>query len=452
MMKQIFKYIDFKKDYYIQELLKVCRQPSISVTGEGIQEMVEMLVSIIGNLGAHVDIVQTQKNPIIHAVFQGKSNKKIMFYNHYDVQPPGPAAEWSVPPFAGNIIDDTIYCRGVADNKGNLMSRLFAVESLLASDTILPVTVVFIIEGEEEIGSPSLEKAVEDFPDIFQADGIVWEGGFKDFSDRPEIYLGLKGWCGVEVTARTADHPVHSSFATIAQNAIWNLIRTINTLQNSDGRINVDGFYDDVIHPSLEERTIVEQIPYEWDQFFVSHGMTRLTNSESDSDLMLQHLYQPTCNIIGINGGYTDIGSKTILPNEATAKIGFRLVPNQNPVDILLKVEKYLKKNAFGEINITPMGHINYPCRTSVNSNIAQAIIRAAKDAYEQMPIVYPTAAGTGSMFKIAHKLNIPAVLVGCSNANSNIHAPNENLRISKDFIPGIKHMAAIIKYFGEMD
>ena len=164
----------------------------------------------------------------------------------------------------------------------------------------------------------------------------------------------------------------------------------------------------------------------------------------------MRHLFQPTCNIIGLVGGYTDAGFKTLIPNKAVAKVGFRLVPNQEPNDVLGKIEQHVRAYGFGEIEIKTLGSTP-PCRAPMDSDIAQATIAACQDVYGQMPIVYPMVAGTSPMYKLAHKLGIPAVMAGCASAYSNMHGPNENLRISEDFLPGIKHMAALIKRFAEL-
>lgn len=449
-MERIFSYIDEHIDTFVHELVQICWQPSISATGEGIQEMAEMIQSLMINLGAQTKLISTEGYPIVYAKFPGESTKTLMFYNHYDVQPPGPRDAWKSNPFAAEIRDGTIYCRGVADNKGNIMCRLKAVEAVLATEGVLPLTVIFVVEGEEEIGSPNLEKVAGSHANLLKADGVVWEGGFKDFNDRPEISLGVKGWCGVELRAKTASHEMHSMFATVAPNALWNMVRTLNTLQEPDGTIRVKGFYDDVSPPTEEELSAVKKIPYDWERFKEESGIGELAFVDSDSEIMVRHLFQPTCNIIGLVGGYTDAGYKTLIPNEAVAKVGFRLVPDQDPNDILDKIEQHVRAYGFGKVEIKTLGSTP-PCRAPMDSHIAQATIAASQDAYGQTPIVYPISAGTSPMYKLAHKLGIPAVMAGCASAYSSMHGPNENLRIGEDFLPGIKHMAALIKRFAEL-
>ncbi len=449
-MERIFSCIDGRIDASVDELVRICRQLSISATGEGIREMAEMIQSLMINLGGQTKLISTEGYPIVYAKFPGKSSKTLMFYNHYDVQPPGPRDAWESAPFAAEIRDGTIYSRGAADNKGNIMCRLKAVEAILATEGVLPLTVIFVVEGEEEIGSPNLERFADSYANLLKADGVIWEGGFKDFSERPEISLGVKGLCRLELRTKTADHEVHSRFATVAPNALWTMVRTLNTLKDPDGTIRVRGFYDDVLPPTEEELSVVAKIPYDWERFKEELGIDELTFAGSDSEIMIKHLFQPTCNIIGLAGGYTGTGFKTVIPHEAVARVGFRLVPDQDPNDIFGKIEQHIRAYGFGKIEIKTLGGTP-PCRAPMDSDIAQATIAACQDAYGQMPIVYPITAGTSPMYKLAHKLGIPAVKAGCASAYSNMHGPNENLRISEDFLPGIKHMAALIRRFAEL-
>jgi acetylornithine deacetylase/succinyl-diaminopimelate desuccinylase-like protein len=262
----------------------------------------------------------------------------------------------------------------------------------------------------------------------------------------PEVYLGVKGWCGVEITATTAAGEIHSNLATVVPNAVWNLIWTIETIKEPGGTVLVEGFYGEVIGPTDKEVDTAERIPFD---------LARLRDkfrivSDGPYDNVVDHLFQPTCNIIGISGGYQGSGAKTIIPHEAVAKVGFRLVPDQDPEDILKKVESHLNSHAVGKITVKPLSSVNYPYRTPADAAIVKATIDACRDAYGREPVVYPINPATGSVYKIAHSLDIPAIYAGCANAFSNMHGPNENLRIRQDLVPGTKHMAAVIKRFAD--
>lgn len=446
-MQRIFSYIDEHIDTFVDELIRVCQQPSISATGEGIQETAELIQSLMIDLGGQTRLISTEGSPVVYSRFPGKSGKTLMFYNHYDVQPPGPRDAWVSDPFSADIRDGTIYCRGATDNKGNIMCRLKAVEAVLAAEGALPLTTIFVVEGEEEIGSPNLERFVRSHANLLKADGVVWEGALKDFDDRPEILLGVAGWCAVELSTRTANHEMHSLYSAVAPNALWNMVRTLNTLQEADGTVRVPGFYDDVRPPTKDELSVVENIPYDWERFKEASGIDELAVPGSDSDTMIRHLFQPTCNIVGLVGGYTGTGCNASIPNDAVAKVDFRLVPDQDPRDILGKVVQHIRACGLGKIDVKALGSIP-PCRAPTDSDIAQAAVAAGQDAYGETPIVYPIGPGASPMYKLVGQLGIPAIMTGCAGAQSNMHGPNENLRIKQDFLPGIKHMAALIKRF----
>jgi len=448
-MEQIFSYIERHTDEYIEELAHICRQPSISATGEGLFEMAEILKDKMIALGGDARLIPTKGSPIVYSRFQGRSNRTLMFYNHYDVQPAGSRDEWTSDPFGAEIRDGAIYARGSVDNKGNIICRMKAVEAYLKTRGFLPISVTFVIEGQEEMGSPHLGTLVSSYSDLLAADGIVWEGGFKDFSDRPEVYLGANGIIALELTATTASRELHSMYAAVAPGALWSMVRVLNSLQNLDGTVLVEGFYEDVVPPSPEDMLLIEKIPYAWEKFKDENGLTRMARDCSNSELMTQHIFHPSCNISGLVGGYSGEGYKSLIPNLATAKVDFKLVPNQNPGDILAKVERHIRTHSGDQIQIKVHGSIP-PFRSPVDSQVARATISAAQDAYGQYPLVYPLIAGATPMVILAGQLNIPAIMAGCGSAYSNIHAADEHLRIDEDFIPGIKHMAALIERFAK--
>ena len=260
-MQHIFEYVDQHVETFTDELMQVCRQPSLSATGEGIPEMADTLVDMLSHMGATAKLLSTKGAPVVFGRFTGESSRTLMFYDHFDVVPPGDLDAWNSAPFIPEIRNGTLYCRGVADDKGVFMCRAKAVESLLATEGKLPVNVVFVVEGENEAGSPHLVECVEAHKDLLRADGIVWEGGSKNFDDTPEIGLGVKGWCGVEVRLKTANRDLHSGYATVAPNALWSMVRLLQTLKHSDGSIAVSGFYDNILPPTPEDLVLVNQIP-----------------------------------------------------------------------------------------------------------------------------------------------------------------------------------------------
>ncbi len=447
-MQNIFAYIDENKDKFVEKLQKLCRQKSISTQNAGMRETGELVKSFLLELGAEVKYLQVDEGfPAIYGRIKGKGSKTILFYNHYDVQPPEPLPEWDYEPFSASLVDGKLYARGVSDNKGDLIARLSAVEAFLKVVGTPPVNIIFFVEGEEEIGSPNLDKIVQENSNLLNADCCIWESGEKNFEGRPGIYLGVKGILYVELEVKEMMRDVHSSRATTIPNPAWKLTWALNSLKNRQERILIDGFYENVVPLTEEEKKVIKSIPLEDERIKKSLGIKNFLLGLKREKRILRDLSEPTCTICGLRAGYTGPGSKTVLPHEATAKIDFRLVPEQEPDDILKKLENHLKKE-FPEIQIHKLGEAK-PFKTPLDAEISRIAIESAREIYDLEPVIYPTSKGTGPMYNLCGRLNIPCVSVGVDYAESNPHAPNENIRIT-DFIEGIKHIALIMKNFAE--
>ncbi len=270
-----------------------------------------------------------------------------MFYNHYDVQPPEPLELWDSPPFAAEIRDGHLYARGVADNKGNLVARLAAVEAWLAVRGELPLNVVFVAEGEEEIGSPNLGPFAEENIPKLRPDGCIWEAGYKDTKDRLEITLGAKGILAVDLRVRTLGRDLHSANAAVFRSPAWRLIWALDSLKGPDERILIPGFYDDVRPPDDRDRALLAAWDFDEAGQLAEFGADQYVLGLSGEALKEKYLFQPTCNVCGFHTGYGGPGVKTVLPAEALAKLDFRLVPDQDPWDILEKLRAHLDVGRF---------------------------------------------------------------------------------------------------------
>ncbi len=260
-MQDVYQYIDDHRDEYLKQVQNLCRQPSISAQNIGIQETAEYVKRMLEAIGASARIVPIEGgNPVVYAEI-GSGSRTLSFYNHYDVQPPEPLELWDTDPFAANIVDGRIVARGVADNKGNIASRICAIDAYQKVRGSLPLRVKFLIEGEEEIGSPRLERFTAEHPDLVQADGNIWESGSKDVDGRPIISLGLKGICYVELRVRSVARDLHSSLGASVPNAAWRLNWALSTLKGPDERIRIPGFYDRVIAPTEHDLSILSKLP-----------------------------------------------------------------------------------------------------------------------------------------------------------------------------------------------
>ncbi len=445
-MQDIFDYIDQHADEFVERLQTLCRQPSIAAQGKGMAETADMVAASLQQIGADVQTLPTGGFPVVYGAIPGRSSKTLSFYDHYDVQPADPLELWDSAPFAAEIRDGRIWARGVADNKGNLMARICAVQAFQKVRGELPLTVKFVVEGEEEIGSPNLPLFAEAHADLLAADGCIWEAGYKDTRGRPGIYLGVKGILYVELSVTGANIDLHSSNATIVPNPIWRLVWALNTLKDRDERVLVPSFYDPVRAPTAEEIAALERMDYDEEGKRRQLGLDHFLGGLTGTPLLVKHIFQPTCNVCGIGGGYQGPGSKTVLPNRAFAKLDFRLVPDQDPQQVYEQLRRHLDDQGFADIEIEVLGP-EHPARTPMDDPLVQVVVDTARQVYNVEPIVYPLTAGTGPMYYVCQKLGIPAVSTGVGNAESNNHAPNENVVI-KDYIEGIKHIALIMASF----
>ncbi len=377
-----------------------------------------------------------------------EKDRTLTFYNHYDVQPVEPLDEWKSEPFTPTIIDGRIYARGVADNKGSFLSRVCAVDAYQKVYGKMPVNIKFITEGEEEIGSIHLDEFRTKYPEKLATDGIIWEGGSKDIDRGPlHVTLGFKGLCYIELRCRGAKNDLHSLNAAIVQNPAWRLVWALSTMKNEKDEITIDGFYDDVAKPTEQDMEYLEKLNYNEELMKESMGIDSFINNLTGIDLKEKYLYQPTCNIAGFKAGYIGEGSKTVLPSYAMCKIGLRLVEGQDADKVVDRIRKHLDKRGFTDVEVVMLSGKN-PYRTDTNSRIVKATLESAKEIYGMEPSVYRNSPGTTAMGTFCGPTSIPAVSFGIDHAESNIHAPNENIYL-EDYINGIKMTASVIHKFG---
>lgn len=260
-MNNVFSHIDEQKDEYVRRLQALCRQPSISAQGIGLAETAAQVASLMTDAGIQSRVIPvTGGAPVVYGEVKGKNPRTLIFYNHYDVQPPDPVDEWTSSPFGAEIRDGKLYARGAADNKGNLVARICAVEAILRAQGELPVTARFIVEGEEEIGSVTLPRFVQENADLVVANACIWESGYRDIHENVVLSLGVKGICYVELEALGANRDLHSSLATVVPNPAWRLVWALSTLKDRNERILIEGFYDEVVEPTAEEMVQLRRV------------------------------------------------------------------------------------------------------------------------------------------------------------------------------------------------
>ncbi len=416
----------------LKDLQTLISQPSISAKNEGIEECSILVSKMLKNAGVSSEILRLNKNaaPLVFGEVRSKSNPSttLLFYNHYDVQPIEPIEEWDDPPFSGRIIGNKIFGRGASDDKGELITRIKAVEAYLKEYNDIPCNIKFCIEGEEENGSENIEAYLKKFKKKFSCDGVIWEFGYVDTKNRPIVGLGMKGLLYVELSAKESIRDVHSSFAPIIKNPAWRLIDALKTLRTSDGKILIKGWHDDITPLSKNDLKIIQREPFNANDFKKEYGIKDFVANKNSFEAKKALVAGPTCNIAGIESGYTGDGAKTVLPSSAKVKIDFRLVPKMDPKKQVKLLQRHLKKNGYADITIKVL-NAEAAARTSTKEKIVDVVCDSAKQIFGDY-ILNVSNAGTGPMHAFVNVLNAPCVSIGSSFIFCRMHSPNEFAKI----------------------
>lgn len=444
LLSQLDAYIEAHIEESITELAQLCRHSSVAAQGLGIAQCAQFVSESLLNRGFLADLIPTAGNPVILAHKNGQSSRTLLFYNHYDVQPPDPLAAWDSPPFELTRRENLLIARGACENKGELLCRLAAVAAVEAVCGSLPCTVKFLIEGEEEIGSPNLPRFIEKHTAQLQADACVWDFGEINSQGAPVQYLGMRGICFVELKAQTTWFEAHSgNFGSIFPNAAWRLTWALNSLKGPDERIRIAGFYDDVLPPTEHDVGLLALLPDETMNYGEFYGVTKFLKGLEGRELQLEQILVPSCTICGLTAGYQGRGMKTVLPAEARAKVDFRLVPYQEPHDIVAKLRAHLDSEGFSDIEVEFLCG-ERPARTNPADPFIQLVRQTATEVYPQPMLLWPMLGSSGPYYPFVQYLKVPIANAGISYPGSHIHGSNENIRIP-DLIRGIKHIARII-------
>ena len=447
---KIDAYLDRHLDQSIAELSQLAAQPSVAAQNWGLRECAQLVGEMLHKRGFSVEIMSTDGAPVVYAERMTGSNRTLLFYNHYDVQPPEPLDLWLSPPFEPTIREGKLFARGVSDDKGHIVSRLFAIDALLAETGDLPCNIKFVIEGEEETSSTHLYQFVKDNQKKLTADACVWEFGTVDHQEVPIQYLGLRGICYVELTVQTAKIDVHSGLGgSIFPNAAWRLVWALNSIKAEDGRVQIPGFYDNIAPPSLRDRELMDALPEVAEEYRSRYGVTEFLNGLTGGvELRIAEVFEPTCTICGLTSGYQGSGSKTVLPALASAKIDFRLVPNQTPEQVLAGLRAHLDAEGFSDVEITYLGG-EHPTKTDPDLPFVSLVVQTAEPVYGVPMQVYPMIGGSGPGYAFAEILKLPIVSAGIGYPGTQAHAPNENIRLDL-YLKGAKHIARILTAFAE--
>ncbi|HSB83563.1 MAG TPA: M20/M25/M40 family metallo-hydrolase [Nitrosarchaeum sp.] len=425
------KHVDTNMDILISDLQTLIRQPSVSAKNEGIEECAQLVKKLLRKSEIKSEILRLKNvAPIVYGEVKSKKNpnKTLMFYNHYDVQPAEPFDLWDDPPFSGKIKGNKIFGRGSSDDKGELITRIKAVEAYLKTTGDIPCNIKFVIEGEEETGSTHIEQYLKKYKKKFSCDGVIWEFGYVDSQNRPIIGLGMKGLLYVELSVKESIRDAHSSLAVLIKNPAWRLLEAVQTLRDSNGKILIKDWYKEVTPLSKNDLEIISREPFDEQSFKNEFGIKSFVGNMHGLDAKKALVGGATCNIAGILSGYTGNGAKTVLPGEALVKIDFRLVPKMDPKKQALRLKKHLKSKGYGDVSIK-IFHGEAAART----NPSDSFVSKVKDAADQTfgkSILNVSNAGTGPMHSFMNALNAPCISIGSTYMFARIHSPNEFTRI----------------------
>lgn len=451
-MQDIYDWIDARRNVLVAELQTLLHQPSISAQKIGLDECAALLRDLWMANGLHnTQVLPVPGAPsIVYATEPAAlaDARTLLCYSHYDVQPPEPLELWVDPPFSATIRNDVIYARGATDNKSGALAFVRAAQAFREVRGAVPVNLVHFCEGEEEVGSPHLAAWAADNADLLQCDASIGlDGGVNPTSYKPEIHLGIKAILAVELRIKSHGIDFWSGRAQLlqAKAATWRLVHCLATLLSPDGRILVDGWYDDLLPPDADDLFWLrnELAHFDRPSLLGQLGVRGDFPYDDDIELLKAIHYGASCNIAGLAAGYGGAGMKTIVPTEAVAKLDFRCPPNLEPAVQLEKLRAHLHRHGFDDVEIVTHTVRGNPYKTPVAEAISQAVIAAAHTIWGAPPLVMGVSTQGTIMTAVPH----PAVLSGFGAADNNLHAPNENMPIDR-YLQGIKFAATIFQEF----
>ncbi len=442
-------YIEGHFDDMVKELRAFCATPTLAGQRIGLEEGVAAVRALLEGVGATVNAVPIDDgSPPVVLAEQGSGDKTLLIYNHYDVQPPEPLDLWESPPYAGDVRDGSFYARGVADDRADFLSRVLAVRAYQATVGELPLRLRWLVEGEEEVGSPHLAPIVEQHADDLRADWCVWEGSWRNVQGNVQIICGVKGMLYVELHAKGPNHDAHSGMGGVLPNPAWRLVMALSTLRDDKGNFVMDGLDEIVDTPTELDLGALKAIPFDEEASLAIYGLDHWQRGLKGRDALAAEMFDPTANIAGFHSGYGGDGPKTIVPSKGMVKMDFRLVPHQTPEKMLELLRAHLDKRGYNDIEIVVLGEL-YPAKTPVDHPLVQEGAAVWRDLGEDPVLIAPMTGGSGPLSLITEELGIPTVVTGgVANAQSRVHSPNESIKLD-DFKFAIRYWGRLFARLG---
>lgn len=441
-LARVIRLVDERRDGYLDRLIEYVRMPSVSALDWGVAETGAHIRDVLRAGGFQARLLPTAGQPAVIAHRSVRGSPHVIIYGHYDVQPPGDDALWDTPPFAPAVRDGRLFGRGTADNKGQHLAHIIATELLTELLGELPCSVTFVLDGEEESGSPNLNEALRGIRDELAADLAIVSDGPTDVSGRYQLVYGVRGILPFELTATGAARDVHSGiYGEIPPNPLWTLVHLLASMKDEAGNIIIDGFHE-LITPlgELERRAMAAMEP-DPAEVLASIGAPRLAPSPTGS-LAEREMARPTLTINGLHGGYDGPNIKTVLPHRAVAKCDIRLVDGQDAGAVADLVRRHVRTHA-PDVTVTVHGTMN-PSRTPMDTPYAPVVAGAIRAVTGEDPIHVPARGGSLPNWVFTRTLGVPTLTLPFGNVDEANHAPNENFALDR-FYQGIAISASIL-------
>jgi acetylornithine deacetylase/succinyl-diaminopimelate desuccinylase-like protein len=428
-----------------EELRRLVAIPSVSARGQQLSECAGAVRDLLAEAGFQTEIRAGNIGPFVVGEI-GSGPLTVMVYNHYDVQPEDPVALWLTPPFELSEREGRWYGRGAADDKGEFVSRLAGWRLFRDQHPgPLPFRLIWLVDGEEEIGSPSLEAFLTKHFNGQKVDVCWWEYGEIDSSGRPIILCGFKGVMAIELRCRTAKADLHSSLGSVFDNPLWRLAAATASLRDASGRILIHGFYDDVRQPTHADVELSARPPFSLDSLVQATGGQRMLEGIDEASFYQALNFEPCMNVNGFSGGYAGEGAKTVLPAGGFVKIDFRLVPDQAPQQVVRLLRAHLDRHGFDDIEVIVHDANVKPVRSSTDHWFIQNASELLEEHFGKRTIVQPSSPASGTAHPFVEQLGADIVGIGLTHHGAMLHSPNENI-IVEQFEAMIECSAAIFQ------
>lgn len=447
------EYLDSEYDRFLGEYFDFIRIPSVSALPQhaaDVRKAGEWVVDRLKSAGVeHVELMETGGHPVVYGdwLHAGDDKPTIMIYGHFDVQPVDPIELWDTPPFEPTIRDGKVFARGASDDKGGMVTPIFATEAHLRTTGKLPINIKYCFEGQEEIGSPQLQPFFEKYKEKFACDLVLTSDGLLHDADTPIILLGLKGLTGLQINVTGPSSDLHSGLhGGMMQNPLEALTKIIASMRHADGTIAVEGFFDDVVDPTPAIRKKTKEIEFDEAEYAESVGISEFYG-EPGYTTRERNWFRPTLDINGMGGGFQGDGMKNVLPSTAFAKLTCRLVANQDPPTILKLLKAHIEKHAPPgvTVKVEPKEGLSFPQLMSADHPGNKIAAEVLTELFNKAPYEVYLGGSIPIVALFKESLNADTINFGWSCADENLHAPNEFFRLD-NFKRGMRGYCMILE------